>query len=180
MRRPMTRLPALRWALALLVIAAPASAQGPAALAGSYELVPEESADVRAAVRTATEGAGFFVRNVGRGVLERTLAPAPELHIRFDSLGVAIGGGKQQALHTSIGGAAVRVRNERGEREQVTTHWEGDTLVRRYEAGKAQRTYRYSGSADGSMLQVTVAVTGSILPRTLEYRLTYRRVAAGS
>lgn len=180
MGREPIRFSAWRVAIGLLLVSAPVAAQSPAALEGRYVLVPEQSDDVRGAIDRATAEAGFFVRKVGRGVLRVMLEPAPRIEIRFDSVGVWVTAEDGRPLRTVVGGPPVQVRNARGERERVSTEWAGDSLVRWFDAGKAKRRYRYSVSGDSATLSVSVEVAGSMLPRPLSYRLTYRRSAGES
>jgi hypothetical protein len=145
-----------------------------AALEGEFRLNAAASADVPAAIEEATRDAGFFVRNVGRGVLKRMLSPQQQLEIRFDSAGVAITEG-DDVLHTPVGGRRIDVRNARGERESVATTWDGETLVRTFRADAAARVFRYRPGEYGRTLEVEVEVTGRVLPRPLRYRLVYER-----
>jgi hypothetical protein len=143
-------------------------------LTGTYQLVPEESEDFRAAIRAGTEGASFFVRNIGRGVLERALEPAQRVSISFDTTGVSIVE-NGTSLDTPLGGAATETRNARGEREVVSTTLAGDTLRRTFRASKATRLLQYTVAENGK-LRVDVDVTGKVLPRSVRYYLVYRRL----
>ena len=146
---------------------------------GRYGFVAGESGDVRQAIREATADANFFVRNVGRGVLQRTLTPAEILEIVVNVEGAAITGDHGSLLLSPVDGRTIEVRNARGERETVHTTWEGDTLVRSFRADKASRTFRYIPDTDGRTLRVEVNVSGSILPRPIRYTLIYRRLVNG-
>lgn len=174
-----------RWylvAFALIATAAgtPEAARAQASVEGRYGFVAAESDDVRQAIREGTADANFFVRNVGRGVLQRTLTPPQILEIVVDSDGVAITAEDGSLLNSPIAGRTIEVRNARGERETVQTAWEGDTLVRSFRADKASRQYRYLPDPDGHTLRVEVDVSGSILPEPIRYTLTYRRLGEGS
>jgi hypothetical protein len=160
--------------------ATPEAARAQANIEGSYGFVAEESADVRQAIREGTADANFFVRNVGRGVLQRTLKPPETLEIVVDADGAAITADDGTLLRGPVDGRTIEVRNARGEREKVQTTWEGDTLVRSFRADKASREFRYVPDADGRTLRVQVNVSGSVLPRPIRYTLTYRRIDDGS
>jgi len=165
-------------ALAMQVSVASAEAQT-SALEGSYILVPEESADVRAAVRAGTEKANFFVRNFGRGVLERSLEPADTLRITFDEGGVSITTKDGDVLHTPLDGAPVEVRNSAGEMERVTTDRVDGSLRRLFDAGKGTREFFYALEQDGTALSVSVEVRSSMFPEPIRYRLLYARLSDG-
>ena len=161
-------------ALAMQVPGTSAEAQT-SALEGSYVLVAEESADVRAAVREGTAKANFFVRNFGRGVLERSLEPADTLRITFDQGGVSITAKDGSLLHTPLDGAPIDVRNSAGEMERVTTDWVDGSLRRLFDAGKGTREFSYALEGDGTALSVTVEVRSSMFPEPIRYRLVYTR-----
>ncbi len=166
-------------ALALLAPSSAVNAQA-AAIEGSYVLVPEESADVRAAVREGTQKANFFVRNFGRGVLERTLEPADTLRIVFDTSGVTITTTGADLLHTPLDGDAIEVQNPAGETERVATYQEDGALRRVFDAGRGTREFLYTLDQDGAGLDVMVEVRSTMFPDPIHYRLRYRRVAGSA
>jgi hypothetical protein len=180
-----TRRTADRWALVPFALIAtmagtPEAARAQANVEGRYGFVAGESADVREAIREGTADANFFVRNVGRGVLQRMLAPPAILEIVVEDESVAITAEDGSLLRSPADGRMIEVRNARGEREKVETTWEGDTLVRAFRADKASRTFRYRPDSDGRTLRVEVDVSGSVLRRPIRYALTYRRIVDGS
>ncbi len=167
--------PAVLAGLVLLpaLISAPLHAQEPA-LRGVYGLAPDRSDDVGQAIREATEGAGFFVRTVGRRMLADRLAPPDTVRIVVTDTTASI----------TSDGSALRTRlftvADPGEADQrppdgVRTAWDNEALVRTFEEDDGVRTYRYSLAGDGDTLRVDVSVEGSRLPRPVEYRLIYRR-----
>lgn len=168
-------LPAL---IAPAVISSPLHAQEPA-LAGVYGLDPDRSDDVGRAIREATEGAGFFVRTVGRRMLADRLAPPETVRIDLtDSTASITSDGSE--LRTRLSAVAGPVEADAGEAERrapegVRTAWDDGALVRTFEEDDGVRTYRYSLSGGGDTLSVDVRVEGSRLPRPVEYRLIYLR-----
>jgi hypothetical protein len=170
----------VRWPLVAFALIAtagtPEAARAQASVEGRYGLVAAESADVPQAIREATADANFFVRTVGRGLLQRTLTPPEILEIVLDDEGVAITAEDGLLLRSPVDGRTIEVRNARGERESVKTAWEGDTLVRSFRADKASRQFRYHPDPDGRTLRLQVDVSGSVLPRPIRYTLTYRRI----
>ncbi|MHB1194228.1 MAG: hypothetical protein ACYC6F_14395 [Longimicrobiales bacterium] len=150
-----------------------ATGQAPA-VAGTYELDQQNSDDVKVAIREATEGAGFFVRNVGRRLLAEKLRPIPLLRIVLTDSAASITGDDGSPLVTPLapgkgGGEPLR------QGEDVTTRWDGRDLVRVFREDGGVRQYRYSLDEDGRTLRVKIRVEGSKLPRPVEYVLTYGR-----
>jgi hypothetical protein len=164
------------WAIIATTAGTPEAARAQASVEGRYGFVAAESADVRQAIREATAEANFFVRKVGRGLLQRTLTPPEILEIVVDDEGVAITAEDGSLLRGPVDGRTIEVRNARGERESVETAWEGESLVRSFRADKASRQFRYVPEPDGRTLRVQVDVSGSVLPRPIRYTLTYRRI----
>lgn len=156
---------------------APASAQD-GTLAGDYELDGRASDDVGDAIGEATEGGGFFVRNVGRRKLADKLRLLPVLRIALTDSTATITTDDGSALETPVSAGTGR-----GGRESVvgvTTRWDGRALVRTFREDEGLRRYRYSLEPDGATLCVEVHVEGSRLPRPVEYVLTYRRPSSTS
>lgn len=154
-------------------ISAPVHAQEPA-LAGVYGLAPDRSDDVGRAIREATEGAGFFVRTVGRRMLADRLAPPERVRIALTDTTVSITSDGSERRTRLFPVADPGEADRRGP-EGVRTAWDDAALVRTFEEDDGVRTYRYSLSGDGDLLSVAVRVEGSRLPRPVEYRLIYRR-----
>lgn len=155
------------------LIAPALHAQEPA-LEGVYGLAPDRSDDVGQAIREATEGAGFFVRTVGRRMLADRLAPPETVRIVLtDSTASITSDGSE--VRTRLFTVADAGEAERLAPEGVRTAWDDAALVRTFEEDDGVRTYRYSLSGDGDTLSVDVRVEGSRLPRPVEYRLIYLR-----
>jgi hypothetical protein len=75
-RRTSDRWYLVAFALIATMAGTPEAARAQASVEGRYGFVAAESADVREAIREGTADANFFVRNVGRGVLQRMLCTA--------------------------------------------------------------------------------------------------------
>jgi hypothetical protein len=176
MKRTSDRWYLVAFALIATTAGTPEAARAQASIEGRYGFVAAESADVRQAIREATADANFFVRNVGRGVLQRALRPPEILEIVLDDEDVAITAEDGSLLRSHVDGRTIEVRNARGERESVETAWEGDTLLRSFRADKASREFRYVPDPDGRTLRVQLDVSGSVLPRPIRYTHTYRRI----
>lgn len=143
-------------------------------VAGTYEIEQQDSGDVRAAIREATEGAGFFVRNVGRRLLADKLRPVPLLQITLTDSTASITSADGSKLVTPL--AAEQSGGEPlHPGEDVITRWDGTVLVRMFREDEGLRRYRYSLDPDGSTLRVDVRVEGPKLPQAVEYVLTYGR-----
>lgn len=156
------------------VAAGTAAGQDPT-VAGTYELEQKNSDEaVKAAIREATEGAGFFVRNVGRRLLADKLRPVPLLRITLTDSTASITRDDGATLLTPLAAGQGGVETLRPG-EDVTTRWDGTTLVRSFREDEGLRRYRYSIDQDGRTLRVEVRVEGSKLPRPVEYVLTYVR-----
>lgn len=150
-----------------------AAGQAPA-VAGTYELDQQNSDDVKVAIREATEGAGFFVRNVGRRLLADKLRPIPLLRIVLTDSTASITGDDGSPLVTPLAPWNGREEPPRPG-EDVTTSWDGSGLVRVFREDSGVRRYRYSLDENGGTLRVEIRVEGSKLPRPVEYVLTYGR-----
>lgn len=161
--------------IALVVLLAPGFAPDPAAaqdpeVAGVFELGPGASEEVDRAIRTATEGAGFFVRTLGRRMLGEKLQPVPTIRIVLTDSTASITTEAAEELRTPLSGP-----DSSGPTDAVMTRWDGATLVRTFREDEGVRRYRYTLDPDGRTLRVGVRVEGSKLPRPVEYELTYHR-----
>ncbi len=156
---------------------APARAQDPS-LAGSYHLVPEQSDHVEEAVAEATDGAGFFVRTVGRRMLTGKLASTEQLRITITDTLVVLSSEKDPERAIVVAGDPgdpPRGRDGQADQSAGSAWWDGAALVVRFTEDEGTREYRYTLDSDGRTLRVEVRVAGGRLPRPVELSLTYVR-----
>lgn len=173
----LTASPILILLIASVFSPAPARAQDPS-LAGQYRLVPEQSDHVGDAVAEATEGAGFFVRTMGRRMLTGRLTPAEQIRITLTDTLVVIGsdkGPERPILVVGDPGHPPRGRDGEGDQSVAFAWWDGPVLGARFTEDEGTREYRYALQPDGRTLQVEVRVDGGKLPRPVELSLTYAR-----
>jgi hypothetical protein len=148
---------------------APTPAQDPT-LTGSYRLVPEQSDPVEDAVEAATDGAGFFVRTVGRRMLTGKLTPTEQLRITVtDTLVVVSSDEDRERATVMVSGP------DEGDPSRGSAWWDGAVLVVRFTEEEGTRVHRYALDPDGRTLRVEVRVSGDRLPRPVELSLTYAR-----
>jgi hypothetical protein len=177
-------------ALVLVVLAparpAVAAAQDPG-LAGVFQVGPGADDEVDRAIRAATEGAGFFVRTLGRRMLGEKLQPVATIRIALTDSTASITTAADEELRTPLSGAGASDPTGAGDSDAahegapktpadaVITRWDGAALVRTFREDEGIRRYRYTLDPDGRTLRVRVRVEGSKLPRPVEYELTYHR-----
>lgn len=174
---PLSTPPILLLLVASVFGPAPARAQDPS-LAGQYRLVPERSDRVEDAVAEATEGAGFFVRTVGRRMLTGKLTPAEQIRITVADTLLVTGSGKAPERAVLVAGdpdAPPRGRDGGDGEAAAVAWWDGPALGARFTEDEGTREYRYALEPDGRTLRVEVRVYGDKLPRPVELSLTYER-----
>lgn len=154
-----------------------AAAQDPG-LAGEYQVGAGADTEVDRAIRAATEGAGFFVRTMGRRMLGDKLRPVPTIRIALTDSTASITTAADEEIRTPLSGPDPVDPADSADptpADAVLTRWDGATLVRTFREDEGLRRYRYTLDPDGSTLRVRVRVEGSKLPRPVEYELTYHR-----
>jgi hypothetical protein len=158
-------------------ISGQARAQEPS-LAGSYVLVAEQSERVEDAVKEATDGAGFFVKTVGRRMLTGKLTPAEQLRITVTDSLVVLGSEKAAERAILVVGDPNdprRAREAGSDHSAAFAWWDATVLGVRFAEEEGAREHRYWLDPDGRTLRVEVRVNGDKLPRPVELSLTYAR-----
>ena len=173
----MTRLVAVAFAAlltcGLLQPIHPAAAQ--ANLQGTYNLDPASAGNPTQAIKTVTSQMGFFKRDIAQKRLTATNRPAQQLVIIQTASEITIQADGALTIKTPMNGAPTSVTGPDGGTVQVSTVWQGATLVRTFTTPDGVRTNSYSLS--GITLTESVQVTSPDLPQPLVYQLTYHKAS---
>lgn len=167
----MTRLRPLAFLALAPAFAAPALAQN-AALAGTFTLNRQKSDNVNQAVDQAVNRVNAILRPIARGRLRSTNQPYQRVVVAQQGTQLSIITDRRAAILTPAAGTPVRWRREDGETLNVSTRWNGQSLVQTFAAEDGQRVNTYTMNPDGTMT-IAVTVTSGRLPRPLTYRLVY-------
>jgi hypothetical protein len=142
-----------------------------------YELVPDESDDVKAAIERSISHMNFIVRPIARHRLTRT--NRPPAHLTFanhqDTLIVTLEGANP--IVTPRDGSAVPwVSGVSKEVYRVKAAVVGDTLHQAIMASDGHRLDDFVFSAGGDRVRLDVRLYADRLPAPLMYSLTFRRL----
>lgn len=174
-------IPRLLSALVAVYLMACAAAFPPAIarFAGRWELVRSESDNIDKAIETTIAPMSFLARPIARTKLKRRNVAFPQFTIREGEGGVRVT--HQQGLDVLYPdvGAAVKTRAPDGT-DAITRLTVESELLLSYDADAGRREDRYTLSADGSTLTLSVRLTSGNLPKPLVYKLVYRRQATAA
>ena len=159
--------------IATLIILATMSA-GPD-LSGTYLLDKKHSDDPSHAVDDATESMGRFRRNAARKKIGEALKPSDTLRISVSGDTIALSTSGRLHLATVPGAEAKSRTGKNGGSVQLSSAWEGDTLVVKTTSDRFQREARYSLEAGGAAIRVAITMSGGGSGEPIHYALVYRR-----
>jgi hypothetical protein len=151
----------------------PAAAQ--ANLQGTYTLDPATAGNPAMAIENVTSQMGFLKRDIAKRRLTATNIPAQRLVITQTANEITIQADGALTISTPMNGAPTSVTGPDGGTIQVSTVWQGPTLVRTFTTPDATRTNSYSLS--GNTLTETVQVNSGELPQPLSYQLIYHKAS---
>jgi hypothetical protein len=143
-----------------------------------YDLVPEESDNVRSAVERAIAHMSFITRPIARRRLMKANRPPPRLtfDVRSDTIAVTFDG--VNPIVTPRSGEAVAwVRGQTGERYDVRIVQSGDTLRQEIAADDGRRENYFLFLDGGARVELHVVLSADRLPRPLSYMLVFRRAS---
>jgi hypothetical protein len=142
-----------------------------------YELVPNESDDVKAAIERSISHMNFIVRPIARHRLART--NHPPAHLTFsnhpDTLVVTFEGANP-IVTPRDGNLIPWVSGVSRETYRVKATVAGDTLHQTILASDGHRIDDFVFSDDGNRVRLDVRLFAERLPAPLMYSLTFRRL----
>lgn len=144
-------------------------------LDGSYVLVVEGSDDVNRAIEASIARMSFIVRPIARARLRKTNIPYRRLRIATDDREVSVTADASAPITSPANGAGIKWRREDGEVLDLSTEWEGRSLLQTFGAKDGSRQNRFSLSPDGKTLTMHVTISSPRLAAPLKYALRYRR-----
>ena len=152
----------------------------PAALATGnhlYELIPDESDDIRSAIDVSVAHMNFIIRPIAR----RRLAKANRLedHLEFEAQSdtLAVTFGEMNPIITPLNGDSTPwMRGGTHEQYEVRIVLAGDTVRQIIKTDDGQRENDFEVLDDGARVALHVILTADRLPIPLRYTLLYRRV----
>jgi hypothetical protein len=151
----------------------------PAALASGnhlYELIPDESDDIRSAIDVSVAHMNFIIRPIARRRLSKAnrLADHVEFGVQSDTLAVTFG--EMNPIITPLNGDSTPwMRGGTHEWYQVRIVLAGDTLRQIIKTDDGQRENDFVFLDDGARVALHVILTAERLLIPLQYTLLYRR-----
>lgn len=143
---------------------------------GEYVFIggQKERDGLDAAIEAAMEAVNPMVRNLGRKRLQES-NPIPQ------RLAIDVDGDRVQILFdgaghlASLDGAPIKTQSPQGDKVKVSHRMRGASLIEFIDGVGGERNNDFKLNADGSRLTLTVEITSSQLPVSVEYRLTFKR-----
>jgi len=140
-----------------------------------YNVVPDQSDDIPAAIERAVQHMSFITRPIARHRLRKT-NPLPQ-HLRLDytpdTIVVRLGDNPPAALPRD--GSAVAWRDIDGDKCRISLVLAGDTLVEHVVAHGGQGETRYVMRDSGQRVREDVRITSSHLPQPVVYSVTFAK-----
>jgi hypothetical protein len=152
----------------------------PATLAAGnhlYELIPDESDDIRSAIDVSVAHMNFIIRPIARRRLAKAnrLSDHLEFEVQSDTLAVTFG--EMNPILTPLNGDSTPwMRGGTHEWYQVRTVLARDTVRQIIKTDDGQRENDFEFLDDGARVALHVILTADRLPIPLRYTLLYRRV----
>jgi hypothetical protein len=152
----------------------------PVALAAGshlYELVPDESDDIRSAIDVSVAHMNFIIRPIARRRLAKAnrLEDHLEFEVQSDTLAVTFGA--MNPIITPLNGDSTPwMRGGTHEQYEVRIVLAGDTVRQIIKTDDGQRENDFEFLDDGARVALHVILTAERLPIPLRYTLLYRRV----
>ena len=163
-------------AATLFVCRAPIAArEGPA---GVFVNPLQSEEPIRTAIEAALKDFNFLTRPFARSQLKKDNPVIKSVAITHGEKAVTITLGPSAPNTTEPGRSAVKWIRPDGEVFDVSTAWEGATLVQTFVASYGKRVNRYTLSADGTALALRVTLSSPQLKKPLEYQLSFNREMA--
>lgn len=166
-----------------LTFLAPLCALGPMAraeqaspLEGTFHLVDGDPASIHRAIDAVVDDVNPFVRPIARRRLRHQNRAFQAVRIRLDGDRIVTRLGGAPPVASPADGGAVWYQVPEGNRVRVRQKVRGRVLVQHYRGEDGERINRFVLASDGR-LDYRVEVRSDYLPRSVRYRLRYRRAA---
>jgi hypothetical protein len=140
-----------------------------------YDVVPDQSDDINAAIDSSVEHMMFITRPIARHRL-RVNNPLPQhlqLAMARDTITIRVGDQPPAALPRD--GTAVPWRDLGGDKCQVNLVIAGDTLIEHVAAHGGQSETRFVLMDSGRRLREDVRISSSHLPRPVVYSVMFAK-----
>lgn len=186
-RRALALLPAIVLALGTAGIAEHAHAGDPApeqvnftlgSLHAQYKFVGGEKqrAQIQAAVDAGIEGLPPGLYDLARKRISSTQKAWPTMRLDIEGADIRVDRGPEKPVHTTANKPKFVLFNKYGERYVFRQKVRGRTLTQVVTGigNKTKMTYRFN--EDGSKLTFNMTIDADLLPRPINYKLTYARV----
>ena len=140
-----------------------------------YDVVPDQSDDIPAAIERAVEHMFFIARPIARHRLRENNPLPRQLRLDYtkDTITVRLGDAPPAALPRD--GSAVPWRSLGGDKCQASITVAGDTLIEHVVAHGGQSETRYVPLDDGTRIREDVRITSSHLSQPVVYSVTFAR-----
>jgi hypothetical protein len=153
-----------------------AAGNGISSLHASYKYVGDskQEAALAKAIDHAIDGLPPGIYEMAYKRISSTQKPAPRIVLDIEGQDIRIQRAPAQTIHTTQAKPKHIVFNQ-GERYVWRQNVSGNTVTQRITGVGSRTRMSYSLNEDGSRLTFKVLIDADLLPRPVEYRLTYMR-----
>lgn len=170
MKRMMLAVSGLALSMAAVSVHADASA-----LSGVYTYEPGRSQNISTAIDKTVAELGFGIRTFAKSRLNRLNQPYKTINIQAQPNTISFIYDNRAPIVTPADGRVIKWTREDGEIINLSTKWNGDSLVKTYVAEDGERVNTYTLAPNGRDMQMSVKLTSSRLKSPLVYTLYYTK-----
>jgi hypothetical protein len=144
-------------------------------LQGVFVNTAQTEEPIKSAIEAAVKDFNFVARPIARGRLKRANPFFKRVAIERRGNSLTIVAGASKPTTTEPDHAPIKWTRDDGEVFDVSTVWQGATLIQTFASRDGTRVNRYALSSDGVTLTMQVAVSGPELAKPVQYQLSFRR-----
>jgi hypothetical protein len=146
-----------------------------AALQGVFANPAQTDETIKPAIEVAVKDFNFISRPIARSRLKKANTVIKRVEVGRAGKAVTITLGTGNPTVTEPGAAPVKWKRNDGEVFDVSTEWQGATLVQSFVAEDGKRVNRYTLSPDGATLTMQVTISSEQLKAPVQYQLSFKR-----
>ena len=136
----------------------------------------KQTAAIDKAITLAIDGLPRGLYELAYRRISQSQVPSPRIILDVEGKDIRVERGPQKPIHTTASKTKIVVFNKQGERFVYRQSVKGQTLTQRVNGigNKTRMTYKLSEG--GSKLTFRVFINADLLPKPVEYKLTYKRI----
>lgn len=146
-------------------------------IGGIYTFDATASEDIKAAINSVTSKMNFIVKGVARSRLTKTNPAYQRIVIAREGSEIVITLDTRKPIRMPADGSVIKWTREDGEKFDLKGEWKDSQLIQTYVAEDGQRVNDFALGADGNTMTLSVTVSSEQLPKPMQYKLGYKRVA---